>query len=251
MKKLAEEIAVVTGVSHSQGIGAAICRKFAQDGADLLFTHWNSKAHWPDEFQKELLGFGGRVEHVESDLSDSTSPFHILDLVSSKLGLPTILINNAAYSESDGYQKLNAKILDDHYAVNMRSTFLLSVEFARRLQQNKISKGRIINLTSGQGLGPMQGELAYASTKGAISAFTVSLSAELAPHGITVNAVNPGPTDTGWMTNEIKQTLHPKFLSGRIGQPEDAARLITFLASNEAQWITGQIINSEGGFLRG
>ena len=96
----------------------------------------------------------------------------------------------------------------------------------------------------------MTGELAYAATKGAISAFTLSLSAELAPLGITVNAVNPGPTDTGWMNEEIKQELLPKFPSGRIGIPEDAARLVAFLASEEAEWITGQVLNSEGGFLR-
>lgn len=166
------------------------------------------------------------------------------------MSIPTILVNNAAYSANDGYMKLDAKTLDDHYAVNMRATFLLSVEFARRLKQQKL-KGRIINMTSGQALGPMPGELAYAATKGAISTFTLSLSAELAPLGITVNAINPGPTDTGWMTDEIKDHLERKFLSGRIGLPEDAARLVSFLASEEAQWVTGQIINSEGGFLRG
>src|SRR5690606_34915953 len=145
---------------------------------------------------------------------------------------------------------LDAKTLDDHYAVNMRATFLLSVEFARRLKFQNKSKGRIINMTSGQALGPMRGELAYVATKGAVSAFTLSLSAELAPFGITVNAINPGPTDTGWMTDEIKSHMKGKFLSGRIGLPEDAARLVSFLSSDEAQWITGQIIHSEGGYLR-
>jgi 3-oxoacyl-[acyl-carrier protein] reductase len=94
----------------------------------------------------------------------------------------------------------------------------------------------------------MQGELAYAATKGAVEAFTISLSAELASHGITVNAVDPGSTDTGWMTKEIKQELLSRFPSGHIGLPEDAARLIAFLASDEAAWITGQVIHSRGGF---
>jgi 3-oxoacyl-[acyl-carrier protein] reductase len=96
----------------------------------------------------------------------------------------------------------------------------------------------------------MVNELAYGASKGAISAFTLSLSAEVAPLGITVNAVNPGPTDTGWMTEEIWANLQPKFRSGRMGLPTDAARLIAFLASDDAEWITGQVINSEGGFLR-
>ncbi|WP_243297527.1 SDR family oxidoreductase [Bacillus litorisediminis] len=137
-----------------------------------------------------------------------------------------------------------------HYAVNMRSTFLLSVEFARLFEKSTLETGRIINMTSGQELGPMPGELAYAATKGAISAFTRSLSAELAPLGITVNAVNPGPTDSTWMTDEIREHLLPKFPMGRIGLPEDVARLIAFLASDDANWITGQIIHSEGGFIR-
>lgn len=183
-------------------------------------------------------------------MADPSAPFHLLDVVTAELGIPAILVNNAAHSSSDGYMDLDAKTLDDHYAVNMRATFLLSVEFARRFRQSQHAMGRIINLTSGQALGPMPGELAYAATKGAISAFTLSLSAELAPLGITVNAVNPGPTDTGWMNEEIKQAILPKFPLGRIGIPGDAARLVAFLASEEAEWITGQILNSEGGFLR-
>lgn len=183
-------------------------------------------------------------------MADPNAPFKLLDVVTAELGLPSILVNNAAHSSRDGYINLDAKTLDDHYAVNMRATFLLSVDFARRFKKSYNAMGRIINLTSGQALGPMMGELAYAATKGAISAFTLSLSAELAPLGITVNAVNPGPTDTGWMNEEIKQELSLKFPLGRIGIPEDAARLVAFLASEEAQWITGQVLNSEGGFLR-
>ncbi|SFG33094.1 Enoyl-(Acyl carrier protein) reductase [Sporolactobacillus nakayamae] len=96
----------------------------------------------------------------------------------------------------------------------------------------------------------MPGELAYATTKGAVDAMTITLSAELASLGITVNAINPGPTDTGWMTKEIKNELLSKFPLGRIGQPTDAAKVVKFLVSDEADWITGQTIHSEGGFMR-
>jgi len=205
---------------------------------------------WITNFQACIEENRVRCAHVEIDLSESNTPGKLFDLVCSELGPPSILVNNAAHSTRDGFMNLDAKILDDHYAVNMRATFLLSVEFARRFSHSQNAMGRIINLTSGQALGPMIGELAYAATKGAISAFTLSLSAEIAPLGITVNAVNPGPTDTGWMTEEIKQELLSRFPIGRIGLPEDAARLVAFLASEEAQWITGQVLNSEGGFIR-
>ena len=249
--KLEGSIAIVTGVSHNQGIGTAICRKLAKEGADIFFTHWGSKTNWAENFQDEIIQENQvRCGNTEIDLSQPQAPIKILDMVTHQMGIPTILVNNAAHSTNDGYMDLDATTLDDHYAVNMRATILLSVEFARRFKQQKKIIGRIINLTSGQALGPMTNELAYVATKGAISAFTLSLSAELAPLGITVNAINPGPTDTGWMTAEIKNHLTPKFLLGRIGLPEDAARLVSFLASEEAQWITGQVINSEGGFLR-
>jgi 3-oxoacyl-[acyl-carrier protein] reductase len=247
---LSGRIAVITGASRRQGIGTAICRQLASQGADVFFTHWQGDPEWPDVLRNEIQKMGVRCESLEIDLSEPDAPFRLLDTVTEKLGVPSILVNNAAHSARDGYMALDAKTLDDHYAVNVRATCLLSVEFARRFQQSNQSGGRIINMTSGQALGPMPGELAYVATKGAISAFTLSLSAELAPLGITVNAVNPGPTDTGWMTDEIKQNLWPKFLMGRVGLPEDAARLVGFLASDEAQWITGQVIHSEGGFLR-
>jgi 3-oxoacyl-[acyl-carrier protein] reductase len=94
----------------------------------------------------------------------------------------------------------------------------------------------------------MPGKLPYIATKGAIEAFTVTLAAELAPRGITVNAVDPGPTDTGWMSEEQRRELSLRTPMGRVGQPEDAARLIRFLASEDAGWVTGQVIHSRGGF---
>jgi 3-oxoacyl-[acyl-carrier protein] reductase len=252
---LHERVAIVTGASRRIGIGAAVCRALAAHGADIFFTYWRPfdsmlppgvDEDGPVSLQNELMELGVRCESLEIDLSKIDAPKRILNEVELRLGSPSILVNNAAYSTKDGFQVLDAATLDAHYAVNMRGTFLLTVEFARRLSGR--SGGRIINLTSGQSVAPMPGELAYAATKGAIEAFTISLSAELASYGITLNAVNPGPTDSGWMTEEIRQELLPRFPMGCIGQPEDAARLIAFLASDEAAWITGQIIHSTGGF---
>jgi 3-oxoacyl-[acyl-carrier protein] reductase len=246
-------VAIVTGASRRIGIGAAICRALAADGADIFFTHWRAfdrTQQYEDEdgpaiLQDELRGMGVSCESLEIDLSNADAPLRILDEVEACLGQLSILVNNAAYSTRDGYEVLNAETLDAHYAVNMRGTMLLSVGFARHF--TKKTGGRIINLTSGQSLGPMPGELAYIATKGAIEAFTVTLSAEVASRGITVNAVDPGATDTGWMTEEIKRELLPRFPLGRLGLPEDAARLIAFLASDAAEWITGQVIHSRGG----
>jgi 3-oxoacyl-[acyl-carrier protein] reductase len=180
------------------------------------------------------------------DLGDVEAPLRILDAVEERLGAASILVNNAAYSENpQPYDQLTTATLDKFYAINIRGTLLLSIEFARRFAQS--TGGRIINLSSGQGVGAMPGEIPYVATKGAIEAFTVTLAAELAPRGITVNAVDPGATDTGWMTEELKLALLSHSPMGRIGQPEDAARLIRFLASEEAGWITGQIIHSRGG----
>ena len=253
---IAGKVAIVTGASRRIGIGAAVCRALAAAGANVLFTHWGAydaamdygDPDGPDALLDELRGLGVRAEAIAADLSRPEVPDSVLATAGDRLGTPSILVNNAAHSTRDGYEALDAATLDAHYAVNLRGMALLSVAFARGYAGG--DGGRIINLTSGQDLGPMPGELAYAATKGAISAFTRSLAAGVAATGITVNAVNPGPTDTGWMTHDLKAALLPKFGLGRLGAPEDAARLIAFLASDAAGWITGQVINSEGGFLR-
>jgi 3-oxoacyl-[acyl-carrier protein] reductase len=250
-------VALVTGASRHVGIGAAVCRALAHAGTNIAFTHWRAYDRamdypdddGPDALVAELHGLGVRVAAFERDLSDAGTLLPLLDDVEARLGPLTILINNAAHSTRDGYECLDAAALDAHYAVNLRATALLSVEFARRFAGG--AGGRIVNLTSGQALGTMPDELAYAASKGAIEAITLSLAPAIAPRGITINAVNPGPTDTGWMTPELSARLLPQFPFGRIGLADDAARLIAFLVSDEAAWITGQVIHSEGGFVRG
>ncbi len=248
-----QRIAIVTGASRERGIGTAICRALAAAGVDIFYTHWSTydasmpwgaEEDWPVLLQRELRATGVRCESMAVDLSMVDAATRIMDEVEERLGNPSILVNNAAYSTHDGYKLLNAKILDRHYAVNMRGTLLLSVEFARRFTGT--SGGRIISMTSGQAVTPMPEELAYIATKGAIEAFTVSLAADLSARGITVNAVDPGATDTGWMTEELRLQLIEQHPQKRIGQPEDAARLVAFLASDDARWITGQIIHSRG-----
>ncbi|WP_096155027.1 MULTISPECIES: SDR family oxidoreductase [Bacillus] len=250
MQKLDRKIAVVTGASSEVDMGTSICRKLASNGVDVFFTHWKAEIGWLEQFINELKALGVKTDCAEIDFSTKDAASNVMKAVESSLGIPSILVNNAAHSTNDGYELLDAETLDIHYAVNMRTTFLLCTEFAKRYKVSNLSSGRIINMTSGQDISPMPGELAYVATKGAISAFTKSLSAELAPIGITVNAINPGPTDSTWMNDEIRDYLRPKFGLGRIGKPEDVANLINFLVNEEGGWITGQIIHSEGGFLR-
>jgi 3-oxoacyl-[acyl-carrier protein] reductase len=251
---LHDRVAIVTGVSRRAGIGAAIARALAEAGARVFLTYYRPydaatsglpDAEGSDAILAALRQVTPHVAGMELDLSRPEAAPSLFDAAEAALGPVSILVNNATYSTNDGIDQLTAEGLDRHYAVNVRGMALLCAEFARRWRTNQ--GGRIINLSSGQGVGPMPGELAYAATKGAVEAFTVSLSAALAPRGITVNAVDPGATDTGWMSPDLKASLIAQAPLGRIGQPEDAARLIRFLASDEAAWITGQVIHSRGG----
>ena len=248
-------LAIVTGASRRRGIGAAVCRELAQAGVDIFFTHWSPydrRMPWgaedePAHLQRQVQALGVRCEHLSIDLGTVDAPQRIVQTAQAQLGPASILVNNAVHDDTTApFDQLDAPTLDAYYAVNVRGTILLSIEFARQFAGH--SGGRIINLTSGQGRGAMPSKLAYAATKGAIEAFTATLAVEVAPRGITANAVDPGPTDTGWMTEEVKRELLPHFPMGRIGQPEDAARLITMLASEDTGWVTGQIIRSTGGF---
>jgi 3-oxoacyl-[acyl-carrier protein] reductase len=228
-------IALVTGAGNPRGIGAACVRALAERGATVAFTVMADEPSAPD-----LPG-----TQFTADLAEPDAPARLLDAVTERIGHPSVLVNNAAHSTSDGYLALDAATIDAHYAVNVRAPMLLSVLLARAGRP-----GRIVNLVSGQFLGPMIGELAYTASKGALEAFTRQFAAEVAQLGITVNAVGPGPNDTGWIDDDLRAELLPRFPMGRIGRPEDAAALIAWLCSDEAGWVTGQVIHSEGGFVR-
>ncbi|MDW0118353.1 SDR family oxidoreductase [Sporosarcina thermotolerans] len=251
------KIAIVTGASRSQGIGSAICLRLAEAGADIFFTHWSNYDEnegvgvdegYPTVLSNQIKNMGVRCHHMEIDLSKLDAPTNILNRTEETLGVASVLVNNATYEKLVDFRTLTAEVLDRHYQINNSGPILLSTEFAKRFEKAFPGKsgGRIINLVS---KGPDPNNLAYIASKGMIIALTEPLSVGLAPIGITVNSVDPGPTDSGWMDKSTKASLSQLFPTGNVGTPDDAARLVKFLASDESAWITGQVIKSEGGFL--
>jgi 3-oxoacyl-[acyl-carrier protein] reductase len=254
--------ALVTGASRRAGIGYAIARRLAALGASLFLHHYTPHDHgqpWgadPDGIPAVLDGVtgalaadGARVHDAQLDLADPGAPGQLIDAATSQLGHLDILICNHARSGGDGpLGTLDAAMLDAHWAVNTRSSILLAQAFAA--QHDGRPGGRIIFMTSGQDLGPMTGEIAYAASKGALASITRTLADSLASRPITLNTVNPGPVDTGYATPDDHEAVRCSFPQGRWGTPDDPARLIAWLATDEAAWITGQVISTAGGFRR-
>jgi 3-oxoacyl-[acyl-carrier protein] reductase len=183
------------------------------------------------------------------DLADPTAPTRLINAVTQAFGHLDILVCNHARSGGDGpLDILDAAMLDTHWAVNTRSVILLTQAFAAA--HDGRPGGRVIFLTSGQDLGPLRDEVAYATTKGALASITPTLADHLADQAITLNTINPGPVDTGYAPPDVHEQVRRHFPAHRWGVPDDPARLIAWLATDEAAWITGQIINTEGGFRR-
>jgi 3-oxoacyl-[acyl-carrier protein] reductase len=193
----------------------------------------------------ELQTHGTQIAHAEGNFLDPATPHQIMAAAVQTFGHVDILVANHTYSTLGNLEELTAVDIDTHFQVNVRGTLLLTQAFAN--QHHKRAGGRVVLLTSGQHLTPMPTELAYVASKGAIHQLTMSLSAHLIPRGITVNTVNPGATDTGWADGELYEFIRAANPQGRWGEPEDAARLIGWLATDDAQWMTGQILNSNGG----
>lgn len=254
--------ALVTGASRRSGIGHAVARRLAAYGASVYLHHhvphdaampWGADRpeHVVASVREALGDPDAQVLAGPGDLSDPAAPAELIDTAVSALGgRLDILIANHALSGSDGtLDEIDAAQLDAHWAVDTRSVLLLVQAHARLRPPGP--GGRVVMMTSGQDIaGGMSGEIAYALQKGALASITRSLSTTLAGQGITVNTVNPGPVDTDYLTGEAYEAVAAAFPGGRWGMPDDPARLIAWLATDEAGWITGQVINSEGGFRR-
>jgi 3-oxoacyl-[acyl-carrier protein] reductase len=247
--------AIVTGVSRRIGIGSAIAERLLTLGASVFVQSWaahDAAQPWgadpggTEAVLARLRESGGTVGHAEADFADPDAPAFVVASARAALGHVDILVVNHARSGHGALSELTAGQVDAFLHENVRATLLLVKEFAA--QHDGRRGGRVVMMTSGQHLAPMAREIAYAVSKGALQQATRTLSDALIDRGITVNTVNPGPTDTGWGLAD--HDPRPAMPLGRRGAPGDAARLIGWLCTDDAEWITGQVIDSEGGFRR-
>ena len=244
-------VALVTGVSRKIGIGAAISLALAKSGWDVATTYWrpyDASMPWgsdDDEAAKitdQIRGFSARTVSIEADLSDATSPQRVFDRVESSLGSVTALVMAHCHSVDSSIESTTIESFDLHFTINARATWLLIREFGRRYQ-SEFGRGRIISITSDH----TAHNLPYGASKGAMDRIVLAAAQEFRDQGVTANVINPGATDTGWMSDDLKEYVRRETPLGRIGLPEDCARLVRFLCSEEGGWINGQLMYSNGG----
>ncbi len=249
---------VVTGVSREAGIGAAVARQFANEGARLFLTGWSpDDAHQPwgedsgggEGVRDRLRAEGARVEYAAVDLADPEAPGRLMAEATAALGHVDVLVANNARSSRQSLAELTAAELDLSFAVNARASLLLARHLAD--QHDGRVGGPIVLFTSGQYQGAMPDELPYIASKAVVQQLTASLAVTLGPHAITVNCVNPGPNDTGYATGQLRRAVEEAIPGRRWGRPEDTARLVAWLCSDEAGWVTAQTIASDGGWSSG
>lgn len=231
-------VALVTGVSRSRGIAAAVAERLRGDGFTVVTAGWTpyDSEHHP--------GIDEQVaSDLQCDLSDPDAPGQLLQAAESSAGLVSALVLAHAFDAGQGLFEVTPDSIDRHMAINVRGFLLLMRAFAERLRDEH-STGRIVLFSSGP---PQKGSIAYGASKGAIEWMTYSAAAELGSLGINVNAVNPGPNQSGWMSPEVEREAAARTPLGRAGQPQDAAALVSFLLSDDAAFINGQLITSDGG----
>jgi 3-oxoacyl-[acyl-carrier protein] reductase len=273
------KVALVTGANH--GIGAATAKALAAQGTKVFITYYIPDCPYSEQELRQALcaGVGGDllyhamqqqsgeavVEAIHSrggiaaarefDLGDVDNITKLFDLCELELGPVDILINNHTHCRSetfdpasvqDGVVLTTAEGIDRHFAVNARACALMMREHLQRHIAREAQWGRIINLTT---VLVHPGQVSYAASKRALVSYSLSAADEMGSYGITVNVICPGATQTGYLTPENERRCAENTPLGRIGQPEDVADVIVFLASEQAHWLTGQLIYASGGFL--
>jgi len=247
MGRLEGKAAVVTG--GGRGIGRALCLAFAKEGADVI-VNYATKDQPAQEVVKMIEQMGRKAVAVKGNVSVKADAERIIQTAIDNFGKIDILVNNAGVSKPGMLHKLTEEQWDEVIDIHLKGAFLCIQAAAKHMMQQK--SGKIINMTSSAGLWGTKGQINYSSAKGGIVALTKSAARELASYGITVNVVQPGYVSTEMMEKvqtdpKLREIYTGRVLLGRFAEPEEVAHTFVFLASDEANYITGQVICVDGG----
>ena len=243
--KLKGQIAIVTGASR--GIGRAIALELANQGADVV-VNYSGNEEKAKSVVEEILSSGSRASAVQCDVSDSDSVAAMLKRTIDEFGKVDILVNNAGITKDNLLMRMKEEEWDQVINTNLKGVFLCTKAVTRPMMKQR--KGRIINVASVVGITGNPGQANYVAAKAGVIGFTKTAAKELASRGITVNAVAPGFISTD-MTDQLPEDVRNQLLSqiplGRLGNPEDIAKVAAFLASDDSSYMTGQTLSVDGG----
>ena len=246
-KPIGEMTVLITG--GSGGIGGAIAERFASVGMNIVI-HYMHSHEAANDVARRCLALGAKVLTVAADMKDRSQLLRMAERLESSGMRPDILVNNAGKAHYGMLADVTEEEWDEVMAVNLKGTFLCSQIFMPYMVSQRY--GRIINVSSVWGISGASCEVAYSASKGGVNAFTKALAKELAPSGVTVNAVAPGAVHTAMLNNlqeEDLRMLEEEIPAGRLASPEEVASLVYFLALPESGYITGQVISPNGGWI--
>ena len=244
---LKDKIAIVTG--GSRGIGKEICLKFASLGANLVINYIGDKTQAEDT-KAECEKLGAKVALSEGDVSKMEDCEKLFQTAMDTFGRVDILVNNAGITRDNLLMRMSEEEFDAVIAVNLKGTFNCMKQAARPMMKQKY--GKIINMASVVGVTGNAGQVNYAASKAGVIGMTKSMAKELANRGVTVNAIAPGFIRTAMtdvLSDDVKAEITRVIPMGIMGETEDVANLAAFLASDASRYITGQVINVDGGMV--